>query len=147
VTNGLEMREHRSTEGFLLHPQHHLSDLETDGTGAFIIPGGDPEPILGNEVLTGKLMALNERGKLLAAICGGPLHLSRSGVLEGKHFTSSMYAERRDDFTGGSYCDQDVIEDGNIITAWPNAFVDFALALGDRLRIWVDEADRDGQVF
>jgi putative intracellular protease/amidase len=146
VTYGLESRDHRSAEGFLLRPQHLLSELEPDTIDAFIIPGGEPGPIIESEVLAEALRSLNDRGKLLAAICGGPLHLSRAGVLEGKRFTSSVYADRPDWFVSGIYSDEDIVQDGNVITAWPNAYVDFALALGDRLSIFTDEVDREETV-
>jgi hypothetical protein len=34
---------------------------------------------------------------------------------------------------------------GTFINTWPNSFVDFALILGDRLRVFEDQADRDGR--
>lgn len=143
VTYGLEIRDHRSAEGFRLRPDHLLSDLEPESIDALIIPGGEPSAIMDNPVLMEKLRALNAEGRLLAAICAAPVHLSRAGVLEGRRFTSSIYNERPGDFTSGAYLDEDVVQDGNIVTAWPNAYVDFAIALTDRLHIFTDKADRD----
>ena len=146
ITFGLEVRDHESAEGFLLRPHRLLADLDPDVIDAFIIPGGEPEPILGNVTLNRTLRNLNGRGKLLAAICGGPIHLSQAGVLQGRRFTSTLYATRASDFLSGTYIDEDVVVDDNIITAWPNAFVDFALILGDRLQIFKDQADREETV-
>jgi putative intracellular protease/amidase len=146
VTFALEMRDHRSAEGFLLRPHRLLPELEPDAFDAFIIPGGDPQPILGNRVLAEKLVALNERGRLIAAVCAAPVHLSHSGVLEDRRFTSSLYAERKELFLSGTYSDEDVVVDGNIITGWPNAYVDFALAVGDHLGIFTSQADREETV-
>jgi putative intracellular protease/amidase len=141
-TYGLEMRDFRSAEGFRLRPDHLLDELNPDAVDAFIIPGGDPNGIMDRDVLTAKLQALNADGKLVAAICAAPIHLSRAGILEGRRFTSSVYGERQGDFSTGTYVDEDLVEDGNIITAWPNAYVDFAIAVADRLNIFTDEADR-----
>ncbi len=145
-TYGIEMRDHRSAEGFRLQPDHPLSELDPDALDAFIVPGGQPDAILDNAVLAEKLRELNARGKLIAAICGAPVHLSRAGVLEGRSFTSSIYHERPGDFVSGTYVDRDVVEDGNIVTAWPNAFVDFAIVLADRLGLFQDREDREETV-
>jgi 4-methyl-5(b-hydroxyethyl)-thiazole monophosphate biosynthesis len=141
VTYGLEMREHESEEGFLVRPHRLLEDMEPDKVDLFIIPGGDPESILGNMVLGKKLRGLNARGKVLAAICGGPVHLGKAGVLQGRCFTSSVYNSRPGDFEGGTFVDEDVVEDGNVITALPNAYVDFALTLARRMKVFIDEED------
>jgi putative intracellular protease/amidase len=142
VTFGLEERNFRSAEGFHLRPERHISTMDTDDVDAFIIPGGVPDPLLGDPVLRDVLVSLNGKGKLLAAICAAPLHLSLAGVLEGKRFTSSLYHERKELFTSGSFEDKDVVVDSNVITAWPNAYVDFAMAIGDRLDLFEDDNDR-----
>ena len=35
------------------------------------------------------------------------------------------------------------MQDGNIVTAWPNAYVDLALVLANRLDLFTSEEDRD----
>ncbi|OPY32473.1 MAG: Intracellular protease 1 [Methanomassiliicoccales archaeon PtaU1.Bin124] len=141
VTYGLEMRDYESMEGFRLRPHRLLEDMIPDEISLFIIPGGQPDVIAGNMILGKKLRGLNDRGKLLAAICGGPVHLGKAGVLQGKRFTTSVYEERKGDFEGGTYVDEDLVEDGNVITAWPNAYADFAIALGRRMNAFKDEAE------
>ena len=143
ATYGLEMRDFRSAEGFNLRPDGLLSELDPDEVDAFIVPGGEPEQIMDDPVLTAKLRELGSRGKLVAAICAGPIHLSRAGLLDGKKFTSSVYHERSGDFTSGTYVDDDLVQDGNIVTAWPNAYVDLALVLANRLDLFTSEEDRD----
>ncbi|QLH74361.1 MAG: hypothetical protein HPY73_02090 [Methanomassiliicoccales archaeon] len=39
--------------------------------------------------------------------------------------------------------DDDVIEDGNMITARANAYVDLALLLGKRLEVFNDQVDHE----
>jgi putative intracellular protease/amidase len=146
VTVGLDDRAVTSMEGFLLKPHMLLEALAPASIGAFIIPGGQPDTIKGNLILGKKLRSFNERKILIAAICGGPLHLGTAGLLKDRRFTSSIYKERPDDFPGGTYVDEDLVEDGNIITAQPNAYVDFALLLGKRLDVFKDQADYDETV-
>jgi protein deglycase len=146
VTYGLEMRDFETMEGFKVRPHRLLEDMRPDDVSLFIVPGGQPDTIAGNLILGNKLRGLNDRGKLLAAICGGPVHLGKAGVLQGKRFTSSLYYVRPDDFAGGTYVDEDLVEDGNVITAWPNAYVDFALLLGRRMNAFKD-AEEEAQVI
>jgi 4-methyl-5(b-hydroxyethyl)-thiazole monophosphate biosynthesis len=138
TTYGLEMRDFETMEGFRVRPHLLLDDLQPEDVDLFIVPGGRPEVIAGNALLGEKLRELNSHGKQLAAICGGPVHLGKAGVLHGKRFTTSVYEEWREDFEGGTYVDEDLVEDGNIITAWPNAYADFALALGRRMGAFKD---------
>jgi hypothetical protein len=42
--------------------------------------------------------------------------------------------------------DEDLVQDGNIVIAWPNAYVDLALVLGDRLHLFKDEDCRSETV-
>ena len=128
MTSGLEMRDYETMEGFRVRPHLMLEDLQPGDVDLFIIPGGQPEEIAGNTLLGQKLRDLNYHGKQLAAICGGPVHLGKAGVLQGRRFTTSVYEEWREAFEGGIYVDEDRVEDENIITAWPNAYADFALA-------------------
>ncbi|HEY3421399.1 MAG TPA: DJ-1/PfpI family protein [Methanomassiliicoccales archaeon] len=140
------MRDHETMEGFRVRPHRLLEDLRPEDVDLFIIPGGQPAVIAGNELLGQKLRELNSHGKLLAAICGGPVHLGKAGVLRGRRFTTSVFEEWQDAFEGGTYVDQDLVEDGNIITAWPNAYADFALTLGRRMGAYKDEAEEASTV-
>lgn len=133
VTYGLEMRDMEAYEGFRLRPHHLLEDLRPEDVDIFIIPGGKPAVLARNKLLGDKLRELNSSGKPLAAICGGPVHLGFAGVLKGKRYTTPVSEEWSEAFEGATYVDEDVVEDGNIITAWPNAYADFALALGRRM--------------
>jgi 4-methyl-5(b-hydroxyethyl)-thiazole monophosphate biosynthesis len=141
TTYGLEMRDYESMEGFRIRPHRLVEDLRPGDLDLFIIPGGRPETIAGNALLSRKLAELNSEGKMLAAICGGPVHLGNAGLLRGKRFTTSVYEEWHDAFEGGTYVDEDLVEDGNIITAWPNAYADFALTLGRRMGAFTDKAE------
>jgi len=61
-------------------------------------------------------------GKILAAICISPTILAKSGVLQGKKATVWYSAVNRQPIeilkeNGANFVDQDVVQDGNIITA------------------------------
>jgi protease I len=61
--------------------------------------------------------AFEDAGKPIASICHGPWLLASAGVLQGKRAT--CYFAIRDDVTnaGATYLDQEVVEDGNLITS------------------------------
>lgn len=71
---------------------------------------------------------MHKNNKLVAAICAGPIVLARAGVIEGKKVTS--YPGFEDQLSGGIYQQQNVVRDGNIITArGPALAVDLAIEI------------------
>ncbi len=62
------------------------------------------------------MKAFVDSAKPVAAICHAPWTLVEAGVLEGKRLTSwpSLQADRN---AGGTWVDEEVVEDGNLITS------------------------------
>jgi putative intracellular protease/amidase len=141
ITVALEDRIISSFEGFPTQPQKLLSEVRADEVDLFVIPGGDPKMMYNNSVLNTCLKQLHEKGKCIAAICGAPVHLAKAGILDGKRFTTSVFEEYQDDFKKGIFTNEDVVIEGNIITAKPNVYVDFAIEIGKIMDIYDDEAD------
>jgi len=84
--------------------------------------------MLENETLVGILKAANDAGATFGAICAGPLLLARAGLLKGRRFTHGYGPDSPlPDWKDGSYQDQPVVVDGNIVTAKPQAYIDFAI--------------------
>ena len=78
-----------------------------------------------------------KQGKILAAICWGPVVLANAGVLEEKKATGH-HAQGADEILKGKGCfytGESVTVDGNIITAYgPSSADSFAVAIVDALR-------------
>ncbi|MGD1060572.1 MAG: DJ-1/PfpI family protein [Methanomassiliicoccales archaeon] len=146
VTVGPEIRDYESWEGLRVRPHMRLKDLDAENVDLFILPGGDPDNVADDPDLRRTLVALNQKGKVIAAICAGPVILARSGILRGRRYNSSVAEERKSEFAGAIHDDRDVVEDGNIVTALPNAYVDLALTLGKKMNIFEDRADYDETV-
>lgn len=91
-----------------------------------VVPGGNIANI-NNEEVKELLRELKQRNVLIAGICAGVDLLDEAGVLEGLKSTHSD--------------DCDVANDGKVITATANAYVDFAIAVAKELDLFVDEAD------
>ncbi|KAA0549841.1 thij/pfpi family protein [Bacillus sp. BGMRC 2118] len=128
-----------SFEGFQIKPHIHIDELNVDDVEILIIPGGDPDELVTCNKLRELLIELNSRQTLVAAICSGTIHLAHAKLLEYKRYTSTENVE--DITTNANFIDTLAVRDGNIITAKPNGYVDFAIEIGKALDIFEDETD------
>jgi len=99
-----------------------------------VIPGGLPGAtnLRDNGRVIELVQDFNKEGKLLAAICAGPIVLQRAGIIKGKKVTS--YPGFDNDLKEGIYTDELVVQDGNIITArGPAVAVYFAIKIVENL--------------
>ena len=95
-----------------------------------VIPGGMPGAtnLRDDERVIDIIKELNNRDKLVAAICAGPIVLERAGIIKGKRVTS--YPGFEDVFKNSIYIEKPVVRDGNIITSrGPALAVDFAIEI------------------
>lgn len=123
----------KGTSGMIFRATHSYADVHPEEYQVVLVPGGDPASTLGNETLDWILKTAHEAGAALGAICAGPLFLAKAGILKGKRFTHG-YGSRDPDFLspyweGGHFENQMVVVDGDIVTAKPEAHVDFAVEL------------------
>ncbi len=103
---------------------------DIDSYDAVIIPGGLPGAtnLRDNAQVIDIVKKIEKNGKLVAAICAGPIVLERAGVIHGKNITS--YPGFEDELISGVYIDDNVVRDCNIITArGPALAVDFAIEI------------------
>jgi putative intracellular protease/amidase len=71
-------------------------------------------------------------GKIVAALCAGPIVLQAAGVLSGRRYTS--HPACRAELTVGEWLDQPVVRDGSLVTSQaPGTAMAFALALIETL--------------
>jgi protein deglycase len=94
-----------------------------------LLPGGPGVAnLLSREGLIQAIREFHAAGKLIYAICGAPLLLDKAGVLGGRRFTCLPSVAPR--IASGSYCEADVVRDGNIVTSKAlGTSIDGALAL------------------
>lgn len=113
-----------------------LADRVLEDLGEFhqydgvIIPGGIPGAtnLRDNSKVIEVVKEIYSNGKLAAAICAGPIVLERAGILRDKKVTS--YPGFSGDLKDSIYDEEDVVIDGNIITArGPALAVDFAIEI------------------
>ncbi|MCX6737291.1 MAG: DJ-1/PfpI family protein [Candidatus Parcubacteria bacterium] len=114
-------------------------DLES-AIALVLIGGGGAQTYLENEAIHNLIKKAYQSGKIIGAICIAPAILAKAGILNGKKatvWTSSLDKKfaKMIEVEGAQYLSQDVVEDGNIITAnGPEATESFARALVAKLK-------------
>ncbi len=123
-----------------------ITDLDVDNVDAFIIPGGSAlKHLKDGSPLQEKLNQLNDKGKIIASVCGGPVLFANTNILENKRFVvggdHKLPENWMKPFTTGTLVNEDVVIDGNLITAKMEAIVSFAIAIGRELKIFANEEE------
>jgi protease I len=96
-----------------------VAEAQVDDFAALVLPGGvaNPDALRLDEDAVSFTRDFLASGRPLAAICHAPWTLVEAGVLEGRSLTS--WPSVRTDITnaGGSWRDERVVVDGNLITS------------------------------
>lgn len=145
----VENRPYVSEEKQKFLPDMTIDRVNPNNVDVFIIPGGKVETVIDNPYLKRLLQELDRRNKLIAAICGGPFILGKAGLLDNRSFTFGANGFPIDQFSYDKYCkkgkylEQDLVIDGNIITAQAQAFIEFGTEVADRLGLYEDEDEME----
>jgi protease I len=96
-----------------------FDDLDVSAVDALVVPGGtvNADRIRVEEKAQELVRTAMELGKPLAVICHGPWLLVSAALVRGKQLTS--YFSLADDVrnAGGTWVDEEVVVDGNLITS------------------------------
>ena len=114
-----------------------FDDLDVSGLDALVVPGGtvNADTIRTEPGAQKIVRTVLESGKPLAVICHAPWLLVSAGLVEGRRLTS--YPSLADDVrnAGGTWLDQEVVVDDNLITSRnPGDLPAFISALEGALR-------------
>ena len=104
--------------GYPVKADKAASDVSADDFDLMVIPGGfSPDYVRRSDTMLSLVRGMAKANKPMAAICHGPWVLCSTDALKGRKLT--CYHSIKDDVTnaGGSYVDQEVVVDGNIITS------------------------------
>lgn len=107
---------------------NRLNSVKADNYDGIVIPGGSRgcDNLTKAKVVLDMIKQLNERGKLVAAICYAPLILAKAGVLDNRKATIYPGLEKELPYPRANK----VVIDGNIITSQgPGTSIDFALSI------------------
>lgn len=100
-----------------------------------IIPGGMPgaSNLRDDERVIELVQNFNSEGKMVAAICAGPIVLQKAGILKNRKVTS--YPGFEVELKDSIYKKDIVVQDGNIITArGPATAVYFTIKIAEHLK-------------
>lgn len=126
-----EMQSVLGSRGIEIFADAFWDDVENEDFDGIVIPGGmgGTRNNQANKRLLKKTAAMYKAGKLVAAICAGPLVLDSAGVITGgTKFT--CYPGCESEMSGVSRIDSRVVSDSNLITSQgPGTTFDFALAI------------------
>ena len=127
---GEETRMVTTSRGVRIAPDGAWDPAEANRFDAMVIPGGVGGTQTMREDASVK-QAVREfllAGKIVASLCAGPTVLHAAGALAGKTYTS--HPSSREELTAGTWVDQPVVRDGNVLTSQaPGTAFAFALAL------------------
>ncbi len=95
-----------------------IGDVDASAFDALVIPGGySPDKIRSNPQMVALTRAIADAGKPVAAICHAGWMLAEADLIRGKTVTSWPSIKTDLINAGANWVDQEVVEDGNIITS------------------------------
>lgn len=132
VTTASVMRRRaiKSSSGIKIDADQKAKDINFNKVDMIVLPGGMPgtKYLEKSKIVRGTVLAFNEAGKRIAAICAAPSVLGELGVLEGKN--AICYPGFEKQLKGANISDIDPVTDGKITTASGLGHaIDFALEL------------------
>ena len=122
ATASVKRGECRGAFGARVQAGYAINEADADEYEAVVIIGGQgcPAAYFNNEKIFKLLQDFYEKGKITAAICIAPVVLAQSGILKNKKATvwneDGKWKPELEKY-GAIYADEDVVVDGNVITA------------------------------
>ena len=115
---GPSLDTYTSKYGYPVKADAAAADLSGDDVDAVIIPGGyAPDHMRRHRAMIDLVKDAAWKGKVVAAICHAGWMLASADLVRGRTVTGFLAI--KDDLinAGGSYVDEEVVVDGNIITS------------------------------
>ena len=119
VMVGLEAGKHlKGKKGGEATTEVAIADVSADDFDALVIPGGySPDKLRGNAAMVELTRAIFEANKPVAAICHAGWMLAEADILRGRTVTSVGVIKTDLKNAGARWVDEEVVEDGNLITS------------------------------
>lgn len=136
-----------SMGGITIKPTRAIGTVDPDDVAVFILPGGNRWEQQGVEPeLAALLLALDQGGIPIAAICAATTAVARIGLIRGRQHTSNGLTYLQKHVPGyadaDTYVDAPAVRDRGLITASGLADVEFAAAIMAELGVLGDENRR-----
>lgn len=139
VVAGRSAQEYRGSNGTVVKAEVRYADLTPKDFDALVVVGGLGciDYLWGDAALQGLVRESAAAGKIVGAICAGPVVLARAGILKDKRATCYPAGTIESELTSASalLTKDPVVRDGTIITGnGPDASAAFGKALADALQ-------------
>jgi 4-methyl-5(b-hydroxyethyl)-thiazole monophosphate biosynthesis len=139
---GIEIAMVSITDSLQVTGAHHIcvradvlfAEADFEDADLLVLPGGMPGTahLMEHEGLDNLLKEFHKKNKNIAAICAAPSVLGSKGLLAGKRAT--CYPGFESKLTDSTVVNQDVVEDGNVITSrGMGTAIDFSLSIIKKL--------------
>lgn len=117
VMAGLREGPITASRGVKIVPDTTMDRVDALSFDVLVIPGGAKgvANLAGDKRVLAAVRAMHSAGKIVAAVCAGPLVLQETGILEGCRAT--CHPAVADRLTSATRVDEKVVEDGKIITS------------------------------
>merc|ERR1712141_121183 len=122
------------SRGVFVKPDTSLEEAKKDKYDVVVLPGGleGAKNLAASAEVKEILQAHEKDGKIVAAICAGPIAFATHGIGKGKKLTS--HPSVKDKFEGYSYQEEIVVNDNKMITSrGPGTAFDFAFEIVNAL--------------
>ncbi|MFN3870221.1 MAG: DJ-1 family glyoxalase III [Aquificaceae bacterium] len=134
IVAGLTSDPVPSARNVKIVPDTTVDNLKPEELDMVILPGGagGVERLKADPRVEKLIKVMQEKKKLIGAICAAPTALAKFGVLEGKRAT--VYPSLVEEINPAQFVDEAVVEDENVITSQgPGTALEFGLKLAERL--------------
>jgi putative intracellular protease/amidase len=128
--------------GLRVLPDTLVGDLDPESSELLVLPGAELWDAGGGAAFAGAASRFLAAGVPVAAICGATAGLARAGLLDQRRHTSAAaeYLAATGYAGGERYEDAPAVADGGLVTAGPDAPVQFARASLDLLGLMPEAA-------
>lgn len=136
---GLERKQVTGSHNITLLCDRELA-MDVSGYDMIVLPGGLPGAVnlRDSRLLMEVIREMDRAGRFVCAVCAAPIALEQAGVLEGRTWTA--YPGYDEKIKAGTFCGDEVVVDGNVITSrGPATVFAFAYRLAEALGCDVSE--------
>jgi len=131
---GLEQPAVKGSHNISIIPDVFYRDVNPDDFDMLVLPGGQPgtNNLKNDDFVLQLVNDFFKSGKKLAAVCAAPVVFQAAGIAENIKITS--YPSEKDVFKDSKYLEENVVEDGQIITSRSaGTAIEFSLKLLEKL--------------
>jgi len=115
---GSDAKVYNGKQGYPIEADGRIDDFKADDFDAVIVPGGwAPDYMRRNKAMVDFVRKMNEKGKVVAAICHAASLLVSADVLKGKKMTCFVAVKDDAINAGADFVDEEVVVDKNLITS------------------------------